>query len=302
MSILVVGSVALDSLETPFGKVTEVLGGSATYFSAVASLYTKVNLVAVVGNDFPREKIQFLIDRGVDMRGLQVMPGETFRWAGRYDYKTNTTETLDTRLNVFADFHPTLPEGYEESDFVFLANIDPELQHEVLRQVPRARLTMLDTMDFWINKKRRPLTEAISAVDVVTMNEGEARTLAESESILSAARWILNFGPKMVIIKRGEYGCVMVNSAGYFTAPACLLERVKDPTGAGDTFAGGFLGYLDRAGELTPQAIKRALIHGCATASFTVEEFGVERLRSLKAEDIARRYREFYQFSHLEDW
>ncbi len=205
-------------------------------------------------------------------------------------------------MNVFADFHPILPEGYEKSDFVFLANIDPDLQYEVLRQVPQAKLTMLDTRDFWIEGKKDSLIRAISAVDVVTMNEGEVRALAETESILSAARWVLNFGPRMVIIKRGEYGCAMVNEAGYFTAPACLLEQVKDPTGAGDTFAGGFLGYLDKVGEVTEQTIKRALIHGCATASFTVEEFGVDRLRSLTPEDIANRYQEFYEFSHIEDW
>ncbi len=292
MSILVVGTVALDSLETPLGKVSEVLGGSATYFSAVASLYTKVNLVAVVGTDFPMEKIQFLIDRGVDIRGLQVVDGKTFRWSGRYDYKTNTTETLDTRLNVLTAFHPTLPKGYEKSDFVFLANIDPDRQHEVLKQVPEAKLTMLDTMDFWINNKRESLILAMNAVDVVTMNEAEARLLAQSESILGAARWILNLGPKIVIIKRGEYGCAMVSQNGYFTAPACLLEQVKDPTGAGDTFAGGFLGYLDKIGELTDQTIKRAIIYGCATASFTVEEFGVDRLRSLTSEDIDKRYSE----------
>lgn len=302
MSILVVGSIALDSVETPLGKVSEVLGGSATYFSAAASLYTQVNLVAVVGTDFPEETIQFLIDRGVDTRGLQVVDGETFRWAGRYDYKTNITESLDTRLNVFADFHPVLPEGYEKSDFVFLANIDPDLQYEVLRQVPEAKLTMLDTRDFWIEGKKDSLIRAISAVDVVTMNEGEVRALAETESILSAARWILNFGPRIVVVKRGEYGCAMVNETGYFTAPACLLEQVKDPTGAGDTFAGGFLGYLDKVGEVTEQTVKRALIHGCATASFTVEEFGVDRLRSLTPEDIASRYQEFYEFSHIEDW
>jgi len=302
LSILVVGSIALDSLETPLGKVSEILGGSATYFSAAASLYTKVNLVAVVGTDFSEETIQFLIDRGVDTRGLQVVDGETFRWAARYDFNAHTTETLDIKMNVFADFHPVLPEGYEKSDFVFLANIDPDIQNEVLRQVPGARLTMLDTMDFWINNKREALTLTMSTVDIVTMNEGEARALAGTESILSAARWILGLGPKMVIIKRGECGCAMVNESGYFTAPACLLEQVKDPTGAGDTFAGGFLGYLDKAGELTEQTVKRALIHGCAAASFTVEEFGVDRLRSLTPEDIDSRYQEFYEFSHIEDW
>jgi len=295
VSILVVGSVALDSVETPFGKVTNVVGGSATYFSAVASLYTEVNLVAVVGTDFPMEQIQFLVDRGVDTRGLQVVDGETFCWAACYDFQTNTCETLETRLNVFADFHPVLPEGYERSDFVFLANIDPDLQYEVLRQVPGAKLTMLETRDLWIHQKEKSLTTAMSAVDVVTMNEGEARALARSQNILSAARWILNLGPRAVIIKRGEYGAAMVSRDGYFTAPACLLEQVKDPTGAGDTFAGGFLGYLDQAGEMTPQAMKRAIVNGCATASFTVEEFSVDRLRSLTAEDIAKRYQELQQ-------
>ena len=295
MSILVVGSIALDSVETPFGKVSNVLGGSATYFAAAASLYTKVNLVAVVGTDFPKERIQFLIDRGVDTRGLQVADGETFCWAACYNYQTNTCETLDTRLNVFADFHPILPEGYEKSDFVFLANIDPDLQREVLRQVQGARLTMLDTMNLWIHQKEESLTMAISAVDIVTMNESEVCALAKSQNILSAAKWILSLGPKTVIIKQGEYGAAMVSQNGYFTAPACLLEQVMDPTGAGDTFAGGFLGYLDKAGEVTPQTMKRAIVHGCATASFTVEEFGVDRLRSLTPEDIAKRYQELYQ-------
>ncbi len=302
MSILVVGSVALDSVETPMGKVEDEIGGSAIYFSAIASLYTEVNLVAVVGTDFPREKIQFLKERGVDTRGLQVVDGETFRWSGRYDYMSNITETLDTKLNVFADFHPVLPEGYEKSDFVFLANIDPDLQREVLEQVPGARLTMMDTMDFWIENKRESLIKTMSMVDIVTMNEGEARLLGETESILTAAKGILELGPKMVIIKRGEYGCAKVDENGYFTAPACLLEKVKDPTGAGDTFAGGFLGYLRQVDDMSETTIRRAMIHGCATASFTVEEFGVERLRTLTPEEIGERYQEFYNFSHLHDW
>ena len=295
MSILVVGSVALDSVETPYGKVSNIVGGSATYFAAAASLYTQVNLVAVVGTDFPMEQLQFLIDRGVDTRGLQVVDGETFYWAACYDYENNTRETLDVRLNVFADFYPVLPEGYEQSDFVFLANIGPDLQYEVLRQVPQAGLTMLDTMDLWIHNQREALMATIGAVDVVTMNEEEARALAKNQNIISAARWILDLGPKTVIIKRGEYGVIMVSQTGYFAAPACPLEQVKDPTGAGDTFAGGFLGYLDRAGEVTPQTMKRAVVHGCAAASFTVEEFGVDRLRSVTPEDIARRYQELYQ-------
>jgi len=300
MSILVVGSVALDSVETPFGKVDDVLGGSATYFSAVASLYTKVNLVAVVGTDFPMERFDFLTERGVDIRGLQVANGETFCWQARYNYETNICETLDTRLNVFADFHPVLPEGYEKSDFVFLANIDPELQYEVLQQVPNAKLTMLDTMNMWIDQKKEALIKAIRAVDVVTMNEGEVRSFAGTYGTLSAARQVLKLGPKMIIIKQGEYGCAMVGEDGYFSAPACPLEDVKDPTGAGDTFAGGFLGYLDKAGKITPQSVRQAIIHGCATASFTVEEFGVDRLRTLTLEDISRRYQELHQYTRFE--
>ncbi|UCB42069.1 MAG: hypothetical protein JSV77_06245 [Dehalococcoidales bacterium] len=302
MSILVVGSVALDTVETPMGKVEDEIGGSAIHFSAIASLYTKVNLVAVIGTDFPREEIRFLDERGVDTRGLQVVIGETFRWSGRYDYMSNITETLDTQLNVFANFHPVIPEGYEKSDIVFLANIDPDLQREVLEQVPEAKLTMIDTMDFWIENKRESLIKTISMVDIVTMNEGEARLLGKTESILTAAKGILDLGPDMVVIKRGEYGCVKVDKDGYFTAPACLLEQVKDPTGAGDTFAGGFLGYLDQTNELTEPAIRRAMIHGCAAASFTVEEFGVERLRTLTTREMAERYQEFYNFSHLQDW
>ena len=302
MSILVVGSVAFDSVETPLGKVEDVLGGSATYFSAISSLYTDVRLVAVVGTDFPMERLQFLKDRGVDLQGLQVAKGNTFRWSGRYDYKTNTTETLDTQLNVLADFHPTLPAGFEQSRFVFLANIDPDLQREVLEQVPGAQLTMMDTMDFWINSKRESLIRTMRMVDVVTMNESEARSLVETESILTAARWILTLGPKMVVIKRGEYRCAKVDAEGYFTAPARLQEQVKDPTGAGDTFAGGFLGYLAPADDMSEMTLRQAVIHGCATASFTVEEFGVERLRTLTTDEIEERYREFRDFSHIGDW
>ena len=302
MSILVVGTVAFDSVETPFGKADDILGGSATYFSAAASLYTDVRLVAVVGSDFPMNSVDFLAERGVDTRGLQVVDGRTFRWSGRYDYKSNTTETLDTQLNVLADFHPTLPEGYAASDFVFLANIDPDLQREVLEQVPDARLTMMDTMDFWINTQRESLVKTMSRVDVVTLNEAEARALVETESILTAARWILELGPKLVVIKRGEYGCVKVDGNGYFTCPARLQEEVKDPTGAGDSFAGGFLGYLDKTGDLSEASLRQAVVHGSAVASFTVEEFGVERLRNLTPKDVAARYREFQEFSHLADW
>jgi sugar/nucleoside kinase (ribokinase family) len=302
LSILVVGTVAFDSVETPLGKAADILGGSATYFSAAASLYTDVRLVAVVGRDFPDERLDFLRGRGVDTQGLEVADGRTFRWSGRYDYKANTTETLETQLNVLGDFHPKLPAAYANSDIVFLANIVPDLQREVLAQVPDAKLTMMDTMDLWINTMRESLIETIKLVDIVTMNESEARALVGTGSILSAARWILELGPKMVVIKRGEYGCVKVDGDGYFTCPARLQEEVKDPTGAGDSFAGGFLGYLDKAGDHSESSVRKAVINGSAVASFTVEEFGVERLRQLTPADVARRYREFQEFSHLADW
>jgi len=300
MSILVVGSVAIDSIETPFGKAEGIVGGSATYFAAAASLYTNVNLVAVVGNDFPMEQLNFLAERGVDTRGLQVVDGKTFFWAGRYNYEANTCESLDTRLNVFADFHPVLPEGYDESEFVFLANIDPDIQDEVLKQVPQARLTMLDTRDLWIHNKREALTKAISNVDVVTMNEEEARAFANTYGTLTATRTLLNLGPRIAIIKQGEYGCAMIGEDGYFSVPACPLEDIKDPTGAGDTFAGGFLGYLEKAGEITPKTVRKAIVTGCAIASYTVEEFGINRLRSLTIEDVNKRYHELFRCTQFE--
>ncbi len=302
MSILVVGTVAFDSVETPLGRADDILGGSATHFSAAASLFTDVKLVAVVGSDFPMDSVAFLTERGVDTRGLQIVDGRTFRWSGRYDYKSNTTETLETQLNVLADFHPTLPDDYAASNIVFLANIDPDLQREVLQQVPDVRLTMMDTMDFWINTRRESLVKTMRQVDVVTMNEAEARALVETESILTAARWILELGPKMVVIKRGEYGCVKVDDNGYFTCPARLQEEVKDPTGAGDSFAGGLLGYLDKTGDLSEVSIRQGVLYGSAVASFTVEEFGVERLKNLTPKDVTARYREFREFSHLTDW
>ena len=301
MSVLVVGSVALDSVETPFGSVTAVLGGSAIYFAASASLFTKVNLVGVVGTDFPAEHIRFLAERGVDTRGLAVVEGQTFRWVGRYHYEQNITQTLDTRLNVFADFHPTLPPGYEGSELVFLANIDPDLQYEVLSQVSGARLRVVDTMNFWIRGKGESLSRTISAVDIVIMDESEVRLLAQSQNVIAAAKSILKMGPKAVIIKRGEYGSIMVSDTDYFVAPAYPVAQVKDPTGAGDSFAGGLLGYLDQAKEITPQTIRQAIVHGTIVASFTIADFSIDGLRSLRRADIAHRYQEFKRFTHFDD-
>ena len=301
MSVLVVGSVALDSVKTPLGSVTGVLGGSAVYFATAASLYTKVNLVAVAGTDFPTEHVQFLAERGVDTAGLEVIEGKTFRWAGRYDFERNITETLDTELNVFADFHPTLPPGYRDSDLVFLANIDPDLQCEVLRQVSGARLKVVDTMNFWIRGKGESLSRAISAVDIAIMDESEARLLAQSQNIFAAARSILNMGPKTVIVKRGQYGAVMLSGDDHFIAPAYPVYQFKDPTGAGDSFAGGFLGYLDQVNEFTPQMLRQAVIHGTAVASFTISEFSIDGLRYLTRADIEQRYYELQKCTHFED-
>ena len=302
MSILVVGSVALDTIETPLGRVSEVLGGSAVYFSIAASIYTEVKMVAVAGTDFPREHIDFLAGRGIDTAGLDVAEGQTFRWSGRYDYERNITETLDTRLNVFGDFHPTLPQGYADSDMVFLANINPELQCEVLEQVKGARLKVVDTMNFWIRGKGEALSRAIGAVDIAIMDESEARLLAQSQNIFAAAQSILKMGPGTVIIKRGGYGALMVDGSGdHFIAPAYPVYVFKDPTGAGDSFAGGFMGYLSQAGDTGPKALRQAVMHGTAVASYTISEFSVEGIRSLTRDDIEKRYYELQRCTHFED-
>jgi sugar/nucleoside kinase (ribokinase family) len=305
LSILVVGSVALDSIQTPFGKVKDTLGGSATYFSAAAQLYDQVNLVAVVGTDFPKEHIDFLKQRGVNLDGLQVVEGKTFRWSGRYSYDMNTAETLDTQLNVFANFHPDLPESYRNSEYVFLANIDPVLQLEVLSQIRKPKLTVLDTMNYWINYRKEVLSQAIAAVDIVLMNEAEARQYANTFSLVRAARKILSQGPKALVVKKGEYGASLFANGdeprrSFFFAPAYPLEKIQDPTGAGDSFAGGFIGYLAQQEHIGKEEIKRAIIHGSVVASFTVEDFGVERLRTLTMQDIMARYREFKDFTNFE--
>lgn len=300
-SILVVGSVAYDDLETPFGQQQRVLGGSASYFAAAASLYAPVRMVAVVGNDFTLSDYDFLRARGVDLSGLQVANGQTFRWGGRYDYDLNATHTLFTELGVFADFHPELTTNHADSDFVFCANIHPSLQQEVLRQARRPRLTMLDTMNLWIDTERKKLVETIGLVDLVSINETEARMFANTSSVVLAARRILALGPKAVLVKKGEYGAVLVTEDEYFVAPAFPLDEVRDPTGAGDSFAGGVLGYLASSTEpISTPLLRKAVIHGSAVASFTVAAFGVERLKTLTRAEIERRYQEFRQITHFE--
>jgi sugar/nucleoside kinase (ribokinase family) len=289
VSTLVVGSVALDTVETPFGRAENALGGTAMFFSLAASLFSDVRLVGVIGDDFPSQGVKMLRQRRIDLSGLQQRPGETFRWVGEYDYDMNVAHTLDTRLNVFETFHPAIPNHYRDSRFVFLGNIDPELQLEVLRQVERPELSVLDTMNFWIDGKRDALTEVVRQVDVVLLNEGEIRQYTGRYNIHQAARHIQDLGPRCVVVKRGEYGAVMFAEDDYFSVPAFPTWEVRDTTGAGDSFAGGFLGYLDSRGTSGLADFRAALVYGTIVASFTVEDFSVDGL--LRASDSAMQER-----------
>jgi sugar/nucleoside kinase (ribokinase family) len=293
MSILVVGSVALDSIRTPFGEVDEILGGSATYFSVAASFFNDVRLVAVVGEDFPAQHVDFLASRKVDLRGLKRVPGKTFRWKGHYDYDLNEAHTLETQLNVFKDFDPDIPEEYRDSEFVFLANIDPGLQLHVLEQVRSPRLVICDTMNLWIETRLPQLLETISRVDYLLLNDSEARQLAEEPNLIGAGRKLLGMGPQRVIIKKGEHGVIMLGKDVFFSLPAYPLETVFDPTGAGDTFGGGLLGSLSRYPEMSEDDIRRSIVYGSVIASFNVESFSCDRLRDLTTGEIEERYREF---------
>jgi len=293
MDILVIGSVAFDSVETPFGRGDDILGGSATYFSTSASFFTGVQLVAVVGDDFPDEPKAFLSSRGVDLAGLQTVPGETFRWKGRYGYDLNEAQTLETHLNVFETFHPQLPESYRKAEYVFLANIDPELQLEVLKQVERPKLIACDTMNFWIEGKREALLGTLGHVDILVINEAEVRQLADQANLVKASRAVLAMGPKTLVVKRGEYGVLVFTEHSIFSAPAYPLEEVFDPTGAGDTFAGGFMGYLASTNNLSDETIRKATVFGSVMASFTVEDFSLNRLRKLSWLEVEDRFRRF---------
>ena len=299
--LLVVGSVALDTVKTPFGEVTEVLGGSATYFSTSASFFTSVALIAVVGEDFPQQHITFLKSRGIDVTGLERRPGSTFRWKGEYTHQLNEAHTLDTKLNVFETFRPKIPDAYRSPDVLFLGNIDPELQLDVLQKVERPALVACDTMNFWINGKRDALWKVLEKVDVLIINDGEARALGQDSNLVKVAKLVLSRGPKHLIVKRGEYGVLMFNEKQVFGAPAFPLEDVRDPTGAGDTFAGGFLGYLAATGNRSPDAMKQAIIFGSVMASFTVESFSLDRLRILDYKEVQERFREFKRLTQFED-
>jgi sugar/nucleoside kinase (ribokinase family) len=301
MSILVVGSVAFDTVRTPFGQAEEVLGGSATYFSAAASFFTDVRLVAVVGEDFPEHHLAFLRSRKVDLHGLQRVRGKTFRWVGEYGFDLNQAHTLDTQLNVFADFAPEIPEAYRDSEVVFLANIDPDLQREVVRQVRRPALIAADTMNYWITSKAESLRQTLGLVDALLINDAETRQLAGEPNLVQAAQKILALGPKSLVIKRGEYGALMINKEGWFAAPALPLEEVRDPTGAGDCFAGGFVGYLANTMNFDDASVRKAMIMGSVMASFNVEAFSLDRLRTLTYGEIETRYRAFKRLAHFED-
>ena len=300
MDILVIGSVAFDSVETPFGRGDDVLGGSATYFSTSASFFTGVQLVAVVGDDFPEEPKEFLSSRGVDLAGLQTQPGKTFRWKGRYGYDLNEAQTLETHLNVFETFHPQLPESYRKAEYVFLANIDPELQLEVLNQVERPKLIACDTMNFWIEGKRDALVRTLGHVDILVINEAEVRQLADEANLVKASRAVLAMGPKTLVVKRGEYGVLVFTEHSIFSAPAYPLEEVFDPTGAGDTFAGGFMGYLAATNNLSDETIRKATVFGSVMASFTVEDFSLNRLRKLSWSEVEERFRRFQALTAFE--
>lgn len=301
-SLLVVGSVAFDEVETPFGKCDKMLGGSASHFSISASYFTDVRLVAVVGGDFGEEEQEVFDSHGIDISDLErITGGETFRWGGRYEYDLNVAHTLYTHLNVFADFKPKISEAAKSSRLLFLGNIQPDLQREVREQVPKAELVALDTMNLWIGATRESLQKTIECVDVMIINDAEARQLTGLPNLIKAARTILSWGPKALVVKRGEYGAALFTNETYFAIPAYPLESVFDPTGAGDTFAGGFMGYLASQAELNEAAMRRAMIFGSVMASFNVEEFGTDRVRRLTPAEINDRFRAFKQMTHFEE-
>jgi sugar/nucleoside kinase (ribokinase family) len=300
MSILVVGSVALDTVETPFGRADDALGGSATFFSAAASLFAPVQLVGVVGDDYPLQALSFLAERGVDLAGLEQARGESFRWSGVYSFDLNSRETLETRLGVFADFEPKIPEGFRDAEWVFLGNIDPELQLGVLDQVHRPRFVACDTMNLWIDIKRDRLLALLKRVDLLLVNDAEARQLSGDFNLSRAARWIMDQGPRYLIIKKGEHGAILFTPHSVFFAPGFPLEEVFDPTGAGDAFAGGFMGHLAQCGRVDDGDLRRAVIYGSVLGSYAVERFSVERFKDLTADEIEDRVRAFREMTVFE--
>lgn len=293
MSILVVGTVAFDSIETPFGSAERVLGGSASYFAVAASFFSPVKIVGVIGQDFPEEYLTIFTGRGVDLAGLRREKGETFHWRGRYHEDLNVRDTVELHLNVLSGFVPHLPESYRDAEYVFLGNIDPDMQMEVLRQLRRMRLVACDTMDHWILNSGAALRKVLRKIETLVINDSEARLLSGEHNIVRAARAILKMGPKVVLIKRGEYGVLQFSDSSIFGTPAYPLEEVFDPTGAGDSFAGGFMGYLARSGDHSERGLRRSIVYGSVVASFTVEDFGLKRLTRLSLGEVEERYQRF---------
>ncbi len=301
MSILVVGSIVLDSIKTPFGKVDEALGGSATFFSLSASFFAPVNLVGVIGEDFPQKYINLLNRENINLEGLSKQTGKSFRYIGEYGYDLNQRTTIDTQLNVFEHFSPQLPEKYIQSNYVFLANIDPNLQLKVLQQVESPQLIACDTMNYWIENEFQALEELLKKVDILVINDFETREIAKEYNLIKAARKILNMGPDCLIVKRGDYGALMCSKEGFFWAPAYPLEDVQDPTGAGDSFAGGFMGYIAKCHGYDHVSLQRAVIFGSVLASYAVEDFSVNRLTKISQDDITKRFHEFKKLTYFEE-
>jgi sugar/nucleoside kinase (ribokinase family) len=298
--LLVVGSIALDSVITPFGETADDPGGSALFFSAAAALLHPVKVVGVVGRDYPLGALKRLEARGVDLAGVETADGESFRWKGRYSYDLANRETLDTRLGVFAGFQPKLPPSFRSCRYVFLGNIDPELQLGVLDQVHEPKLVACDTMNYWIQSKRDVLLELLRHIDYLIINDSEARELSGDWNIYRAARWVLTHGPRGVVVKQGEHGALLMDSERLFKVPAYPLEEVFDPTGAGDAFAGGFMGHLARTDDLSPDNLRRAMVYGGAMGSFAVEEFGIRRFEVVTAGDVEARVRAFRDLVHFD--
>jgi len=299
MSLLVVGSVALDSIHTPFGETADALGGSAVYFSVAGSLLHPVHVVGVVGNDYPIAEVERLAGRGIDWSGVEQAEGESFRWKGKYSYDLQSRETLETRLGVFAHFQPKLPAAQLDAKFLFLGNIDPELQHNVLDQVNAPKLVVCDTMNYWIQRKKDTLLELLRRVDILMVNDSEARELSGDWNIHRAGRWILAHGPKRVVIKQGEFGALLLEPGRAFYVPAFPLEDVFDPTGAGDAFAGGFMGYLARSGADDGDDMRRAMVYGAAMGSFAVSQFGIRGFEGVTEVDVEKRVRAFRDLTHV---
>ncbi|MEW5819616.1 MAG: PfkB family carbohydrate kinase [Cyanobacteriota bacterium] len=301
--LLIVGSIALDSIKTPYGDKEDILGGSCSFASVAASLYCSVNMVGVVGKDFPQEAIEMFKSKNINIEGVEFADGQTFRWKGYYEYDMNQAHTLATHLNVFGNFSPKIPENYKNSEYVFLANIHPALQLDVLNQIQKPRFVACDTMNLWIDSTRDELLEVIKKVDLLLLNEEEARQLCATPNLIVAAKRVLEMGPQYVIIKKGEHGALLFNKEGeYFISPAYPLEVIKDPTGAGDTFAGGMMGVIANQDDISIKTLRTAIITGTVCASFSCEDFSLDRLKSVTPEDLQKRYLEFDKFTRFESF